>query len=70
MMEDPEGFLENLRGKRIVLDEIHRLSNPSELLKIAADHFPDIRVVATDSSALSASSKFKDTWLDANAISG
>lgn len=61
MMEDPEGFLENLRGKRIVLDEIHRLNNPSELLKIAADHFPDIRVVATGSSTLSASSKFKDT---------
>jgi uncharacterized protein len=61
MMEDPEGFLEGLRGKRIVLDEIHRLSNPSELLKIAADHFSDIRVVATGSSTLSASSKFKDT---------
>jgi uncharacterized protein len=61
MMEDPEGFLENLRGKRIVLDEIHRLKNPSELLKIAADHFPNIRVVATGSSTLSASSKFKDT---------
>jgi predicted AAA+ superfamily ATPase len=61
MMEDPEGFLENLRGKRIVLDEIHRLNNPSELLKIAADHFPNIRVVATESSTISASSKFKDT---------
>lgn len=60
-MEDPEGFLENLRGKRIVLDEIHRLDNPSELLKIAADHFPDIRIIATGSSTLSASSKFKDT---------
>jgi predicted AAA+ superfamily ATPase len=61
MMEDPEGFLEGLRGKRIVLDEVHRLNNPSELLKIAADHYPDIRVIATGSSTLSASSKFKDT---------
>ena len=60
-MEDPEGFLETLRGKRIVLDEIHRLNNPSELLKIAADHFPDTRIIATGSSTLSASSKFKDT---------
>ena len=60
-MQDPEGFLEVLRGKRIVLDEIHRLDNPSELLKIAADHFPDIRIIATGSSTLSASSKFKDT---------
>jgi predicted AAA+ superfamily ATPase len=60
MMEDPEGFLEGLAGKRIVLDEIHRLDNPSELLKIAADHYPGIRIIATGSSTLSASSKFKD----------
>src|SRR5213595_2425790 len=49
MMEDPEAFLEKIRGKRIVLDEIHRLPNPSEILKIAADHFRDIRVLATGS---------------------
>jgi predicted AAA+ superfamily ATPase len=61
MMEDPEGFLDTMRGKRIVLDEIHRLVNPSELLKIAADHYPTVRIVATGSSTLSASSKFKDT---------
>jgi predicted AAA+ superfamily ATPase len=61
MMEDPEGFLEGLAGKRIVLDEIHRLDNPSELLKIAADHYPGIRIIAIGSSTLSASSKFKDT---------
>jgi len=61
MMLDPEAFLDSLRGKRIVLDEIHRLHNPSELLKIAADHHPDIRVVATGSSTLGASKKFKDT---------
>ena len=61
MIEDPEGFLSDLRGKRIVLDEVHRLSNPSELLKIAADHFPDIRVLATDSSTLGATAKFRDT---------
>jgi predicted AAA+ superfamily ATPase len=60
-MDDPEGFLESLRGKRIVLDEIHRLENPSELLKIAADHFPDIHIIATGSSTLSASTKFRDT---------
>ena len=29
MIEDPEGFLESLRCRRIVLDEIHRLRNPS-----------------------------------------
>jgi len=61
LMEDPEGFLKGLAGRRIVLDEIHRLSNPSELLKIAADHFPKTRVLATGSSTLGASARFKDT---------
>ncbi len=60
-MEDPQAFLEDLRGKRIVLDEIHGLANPSQLLKIAADHFPTIKVIATGSSTLQASAKFKDT---------
>jgi len=61
MMEDPEGFLGDVRGKRIVLDEVHRLPDPSELLKIAADHFPDIRILATGSSTLAATAKFRDT---------
>jgi len=60
-LEDPEAFLDQLRGKRIVLDEIHRLENPSELLKIAADHYPTVRVIATGSSTLGASRKFRDT---------
>ena len=60
-MEDPEAFLEGLRDKRVVLDEVHRLPNPSELLKIAADHFPSVRVLATGSSTLGASSRFSDT---------
>ncbi|MBN1901084.1 AAA family ATPase, partial [Candidatus Sumerlaeota bacterium] len=61
MMEDPQGFLDTLRKRRVVLDEIHRLSHPSELLKIAADHYPDIRILATGSSTLGASHKFRDT---------
>jgi hypothetical protein len=61
MMEDTEGFLKSARGKRIVLDEIHRLDQPSEILKIAADHFSDVRVLATGSSTLGASTRFRDT---------
>jgi len=61
MMEDPEAFLKDLGKVRIVLDEIHRLQNPSQLLKIAADHYPQVRILATGSSTLGASSKFKDT---------
>lgn len=60
-MEDPEAFLKGLRKKRVVLDEVHRLQNPSELLKIAADHFPDTHILATGSSNLGASSRFRDT---------
>lgn len=60
-LEDPESFLDGLRGKRIVLDEVHRLQNPSELLKIAADHYPGVSILATGSSSLGASRKFRDT---------
>lgn len=60
-MEDPEAFLEDHKGHRIVLDEIHRLPNPSELLKIAADYFPTTRVLATGSSTLGASARFRDS---------
>ena len=61
LMDDPERFLAERRGRRIVLDEIHRLANPSELLKIAADHFVDTSVLATGSSTLEATAKFRDT---------
>jgi predicted AAA+ superfamily ATPase len=60
-LEDPEEFLNQHRGHRLILDEIHRLTNPSQLLKIAADHYPDTKVIATGSSTLGASSKFRDT---------
>jgi hypothetical protein len=59
--EDIEGFLKRHRGRRIALDEIHRLADPSNLLKVAADRFPDIHVVATGSSTLGASARFRDT---------
>jgi len=61
LLEDPEGFLTEVRGKRIVLDEIHRLMNPSEILKIASDHYKDVRILATGSSTLGVSAKFRDT---------
>lgn len=61
LLEDAEGFFSSLRGKTVVLDEVHRLPNPSETLKIAADHFPKVRVIATGSSTLTASAKFSDT---------
>ena len=61
LMSDPETFLEKLQNKNIILDEVHRLENPSELLKIATDHFSNIKIIATGSSTITASKKFKDT---------
>jgi uncharacterized protein len=66
-MEDPEGFLAGLAGKRVVLDEVHRLRNPSQLLKIAADHYPTVRIIATGSSTLGATRKFRDSLTDRKA---
>jgi len=54
-------FLRAYGDVGVVLDEVHRLERPSEILKIAADHYPDTRIVATGSSTLGASSKFRDT---------
>jgi len=61
MLEDPPFFLAGLDNRTVVLDEIHGLPNPWELLKIAADHFPAMKVLATGSSTLGASAKFWDT---------
>ncbi len=61
LLGQPEGFLRELQGRRLVLDEVHRLRNPSEVLKIAADNFPGTRVLATGSSTLGASARFRDT---------
>jgi len=60
-MEDPESFLGEHRGKTMVIDEIHRLAEPSQLLKIAADHCSETKIIATGSSSLGATAKFKDT---------
>ena len=61
-LEDPEFFLRSLpKGAVVAFDEVHRLNDPSLLLKIAADEFPSLRVIATGSSTLAASSKFRDS---------
>jgi hypothetical protein len=60
-LSDIEGFFDDMRGRRVVLDEIHRLDDPAGLLKVAADHYSDVHVLATGSSTLGASSRFRDT---------
>jgi len=61
LFDDPEAFLADQKNKTLVIDEIHRLDNPSELLKIAADYYSKTKIIATGSSTLGTSSKFKDT---------
>ena len=60
-LADPEVFFADLVGERIALDEIHRVPDPALVLKIAADHFPQTRVLATGSSTLAATAKFSDS---------
>ena len=60
-LEDHEAFLAERRDATVVLDEIHRLPDAAQLLKLAADHFPTTRVLATGSSTLGASARFRDT---------
>lgn len=56
-----DGFWENHEHQTVILDEVHRLSHPAEVLKIAADHYKTVRIIATGSSTLSATAKFRDT---------
>ncbi|MCX6560823.1 MAG: ATP-binding protein [Candidatus Aminicenantes bacterium] len=61
-LDDPEFFFRSIPGgTRVVLDEIHRLADPSRVLKIAADSFPSLRILATGSSTLAATKKFRDS---------
>jgi len=59
---DPESFYDSLdKGAIVIFDEIHRLEDPSRLLKIAADAYPHLKVLATGSSTLAATKKFRDS---------
>lgn len=61
-LEDPEMFLDGQQpGAVLILDEVHRLDDPSRLLKIAADEYPALKVLATGSSTLAATRKFRDS---------
>ena len=61
-LADPELFLDGQTpGTTLVFDEVHRLADPSQLLKIAADEYPQLRILATGSSTLAATRKFRDS---------
>jgi len=58
---DPEAFFRSISKPWLILDEVHQLPDPSRVLKIAADAFPHLKLVATGSSTLAATSKFRDS---------
>jgi len=61
-LENPEYLYRNLSPDTIlVLDEIHRIEDPSLVLKIGCDEFPEIKILATGSSTLAATKKFRDS---------
>ncbi len=61
LLADPEAFFRSLSKSRLVLDEVHQLPDPSRLLKIGADAFPHLKILATGSSTLAATKKFRDS---------
>jgi hypothetical protein len=60
-LRDPESFYQSLKQPLVVFDEIHQLPDPSRLLKIGADGFPGLKILATGSSTLAATQKFRDS---------
>jgi predicted AAA+ superfamily ATPase len=60
-LRDPETFYRSLKKQRVVFDEVHQLPDPSRLLKIGADDFPKLKILATGSSTLAATQKFRDS---------
>jgi predicted AAA+ superfamily ATPase len=61
-LEEPELFFDSqVAGNTLIFDEVHQLRNPSQLLKIAADEHPQLKILATGSSTLAATRKFRDS---------
>lgn len=60
-LHDPESFYRSVKKRFVVFDEVHQLPDPSRLLKIGADGFPRLKILATGSSTLAATQKFRDS---------
>ena len=60
-LRDAESFFRSVNKPLVVFDEVHQLPDPSRLLKIGADDFPKLKILATGSSTLAATQKFRDS---------
>ena len=47
MVRDPELFYRGCTKPVLLFDEIHQLRDPSRLLKVGADLFPKLKILAT-----------------------
>lgn len=65
----PEFFFSRFKLPIVIFDEVHQLPVPTRLLKIAADEFPRLKVIATVSSTLVAAKKFRDTLTGRDSMS-
>ena len=63
-MKDPMRFFAGVTADIVAFDEIHQLKDPARVLKIGADRFPKLRILATGSSTLWATRKFSDSLTD------
>lgn len=62
--KDPIRFFESVKTDTVAFDEIHLLKDPARLLKVGADRFPKLKILATGSSTLLATRKFSDSLTD------
>ncbi|MBI4366574.1 MAG: ATP-binding protein [Deltaproteobacteria bacterium] len=60
-LRDPERFYTGVAEPVVIFDEVHQLPDPSLLLKIGADQYPHLKILATGSSTLAATKKFRDS---------
>ncbi|MCC7519384.1 MAG: ATP-binding protein [Verrucomicrobiae bacterium] len=61
LLHDPEAFYRSVSEPMLIFDEVHQLPDPSRVLKIGADEFPRLKILATGSSTLAATHKFRDS---------
>jgi len=61
LLSDMEAFYKGIGTEIVIFDEVHQIPDPSRLLKIGADVFPHLKILATGSSTLAATRKFRDS---------
>lgn len=61
LLEDPEYFFESVTKPIVIFDNIRQLTDPSAILKIGADTYGHLKLLAIGSSTVAATQKFSDS---------